>query len=246
IIPVTEVYELEVDSLGSIKDTLSIEIIKKNEEGLKIYSKIKTFKKDRFNILTEYYKKNEDLFYSKLESSRYGIISIYEAWEKDNEIEKAMLIEYDQNKPKDTIFIDYEHFFDKQGVKKKTIITSKYKKEESNKTELLYNEDKKIMSEILSTDEDTLSHSLTKYNKSFSEKIIFNYKNNTVSKFVYDQNDIIQTKTIYLKQLDTIIKKFETKFETNNNGEILKKEDVIYPSKDKRIIIYKKIGSVSN
>lgn len=236
------IYELQIDSLGAIIDTLSIQKKKENKNGKLVFKENILFRKQGTLSSINYYRDNETLFYSKFESSEYGIMSLFEAWYKNNEIEKALSVEYDDNKAKDTIEISYKHLYHPNKTKNKTIITSKYKDENKigNITELFYNDAEKLTSEISILYGDTLTVSKYTYSKKLlKKKTIKDYKKGVFVNLDYDEKGYILREEVLVKQTDSLLKISETQFKTNEKGEIISSTETQFPSNNKKYIKFK-------
>ncbi|MDA9970485.1 hypothetical protein N9E56_01480 [Flavobacteriaceae bacterium] len=235
------IYEFQVDSLETIIDTLSIEKNKVDKNNVIVFKETKTLRSNGYLKSTNYYRVNNNLFYSKVEISELGILSTSEFWEKENKIIKGLYIEYVDNKVKDTIDIGYKYYYDKNGFKNKTVISSKYKEEIGNTTELIYNDSGKLIEEIFIQYGDTLR--MTRYtylNDSLRKKIIENYENSTFINFLYDKKENILSMDIFEKK-DSLVRINETKYETNQEGEISRIVQTDYPSKNKKYVLYRKL-----
>ena len=92
------IYEFQVDSLERIIDTLSIEKNKVDKNNEIVFKETKTLKSNGYLKSINYYRGNNNLFYSKLESSNFGILSTSEFWENDDRIIKGLYLEYRDNK----------------------------------------------------------------------------------------------------------------------------------------------------
>ena len=232
------IYEFQVDSLERIIDTLSIEKNKVDKNNKIIFKETKTLKSNGYLKSINYYRGNNNLFYSKLESSNFGILSTSEFWENDDRIIKGLYLEYRDNKVKDTIDIHYEYFCNNNGLKNKTIISSKYKQVIGNTTELYYNDLEQPTDEIFIQYNDTLR--VTKYiysNDSLRKKIIKDYENSKFISFTYDKNENILTMEIF-KEKNSLKKISKTDYKTDNNGDIIKSIKTKFPSNFKKYIIY--------
>ncbi len=219
------IYEVLVDSLGIVKDTLSTQRNKVNKSEAIVFSE-KIVQRDKGYLKsTNYYRGENNLFYSKSESSELGLLSTTEFWEKDNEIVKGRYIAFRDKKGRDTIIVDYEHFYNENGFKRKSVLVSRYINEEmiGNWTERLYNDQKELTSEIFMESADTLS--VTKYNYSkglLKKKTIENYKNSFLIIFDYDEKGFVLSKTVFKNQMDSLVKNSETRYSANKKGEIIK------------------------
>lgn len=151
------IYEIQTDSIGSFLDTLSVEKIKKNENNITVYREKLFFKNNNGLKQVNYYRDNENLFYSKLISSNDKVLRIFESWDKEGNIENGISVEFEHGKPLDTIFINYKHCFGDNELVNKTTIISKKKNDIGNTTELFYNDENNLIKEILIQNNDTLN-----------------------------------------------------------------------------------------
>ncbi|MDD7887087.1 hypothetical protein [Flavivirga sp. 57AJ16] len=234
------IYEFQVDSTGALIDTLSIEKSKINKNQVIVF-KEKIINKEHLKS-TNYYRDNGDLFYSKNESSELGILSTSEFWKKNNEISKGLYLGYRDNKIKDTININYEYFYNDNGLKKKTIVTSKFKDEDEigNTTELFYSNGEKLTSEISIEYGDTLKVNKYIYTKNLiKKKTIKDYKNGVFVNLDYNEKGYIISKKVFLQQMDSLLEVSETQFITDEKGQIIKSIQTQLPSNNKIYIEFK-------
>lgn len=236
---VQTIIEFRVDSLGNFLDTLSIQKNKTNKQGEIVY-KENIFHKDvGYLISKNYYRNNGELFYSKLESSEYGIMSTFESWEKNDEIYKAFSVEYNNNK-QDTIYLDYEYFYKPDRKKDRVLVIAKYSDGFGNKTEQLYNDDGKLKSEILLSGNDTLSITKYDYRRGVnSKRTIINYQDQSTVYITYDLSGFLDQEEVFIKERDSLIKISQTDYETDAAGKITRSVETKYPSNNKRYTVFK-------
>lgn len=238
----TIIYEYEVDSLGKTIDTLSIEKNKKNKNEVIVFSDKLVFTGTGYLQSEKYFRDNENLFYSKSQSSEIGILSTLEFWEKNTEIIKGLNLSYRDGKIKDTMNINYQYLYNDNGLKQKTIITNKYANEDKigAKTELNYNELGEILSEVSILYKDTLYVSKYFYSEELlKKKTIEDYKKDIIINFHYNEKGYVSKRETYSQQLDTILKISKTKYKTNDKGQLLNSVQTRFPDANKTYLVYK-------
>ena len=235
------VYELKTDSVGKVIDTVKINYTKKNKQNKEVYKEHKVFMNGSFSTFKKYYRESGNLFYSSLKSPEYGILSIDEFWESDGNFEKGMSISYRDNIPKDTVKINYNIIY-KNGSKFKTIITSEVNNEIVNKTESYYNDKEKVIKDILLTpNNDTTQVTEYKY-KSMLLKIksIYNYDDNTAIHLSYDEKGFPLSENIFGYLNDSLMELRKSNYVTDQDGNILKKNQITYyPDLKREYFVFK-------
>lgn len=228
------VYVIELDSFQKYKDTLSIEKFKKNKKGKKVYLEKLSFSGSDTITISSYYRNNGDLFFEKAKNSNLGIVSIFESWSKDNEIEREISVAYEDNKVKDTVFIEYDR--SQRDLNSKTIVRSTYKGETGNQTELFYNDSDLLVSEVFIMKSDTLSVTDYKYlGKELVEKTINDYSNSVFRVLKYNKELLIE-QNIYNNNK---VKIRLLEYEYDNEGEITKTIMTSYPSNKKNMLLHR-------
>lgn len=233
-------YKIEVDSLGVILDTLFIQKKKEDKNKKLVHKETILFRKHDTLTSTSYYRENENLFYSKFESSALGVLSISEFFFKNNEIWKGEYIEYEEGIVRDTISISYEYTFN-NGLKEKTIITSIYKSENEigNITEIHYNKFGKLSSEISLQFGDTLKVTNYAYIKNvLNKKTTRDYNKNIIVNLDYDKNGYVSYEQIMLKKENSNKMVSKLAFKTNEKGDLISSVKTLLPSNKKIYIIY--------
>lgn len=230
-------YELQTDSLGEILDTISKTIIKKNNDGVKVYEEKKVYKGENFYDIKNYYLKGNNLFYSKTVSSELGIISIFETFLNKDKIVKAFTVNYLDNKILDTIKIDYKYFY-KKNFLKKLVVSIEDDTVSKPKITISYNDFEKPYLEINEINDEIELKTLYEYNKDILvKKVIKNIKANSINEFFYNKEGFLESEILLVKgvnDFDTIRK---VKYLNNKNGEILEK--VIYNVDENKILYFK-------
>ena len=232
------IYEIEMDTLYRIMDTLSIE---KNKivDDIMVFQEKTTFTKKGNLISTKYYKSNENLFYNEYKSSVLGIVSISEFYEKDDEIIRGVYTSYKDNAIERVYDMDYTHNYSDDGVKLKTTLKLKYKDEINNITERFYN-NKNIVSEIFIQQGDTINEIDYSYNENrLSGKTIIDYNKNILVSYSYDSNEMVTLEDVYEFKRDSLIQVKKVDYSTNHNGRIIKKVETDILTNDKRFIEFR-------
>lgn len=217
-------YELQVDSLGSTIDTISIERKRINDYGTIVFIEKNLYKENSPHITsTSYYRNNDNLFCIRTESPELGTMSISEFWDIKNETSNGISYGYKNDLINDTTRIDYKHYYDENKSKIKTLITSHYSDKElqGNITELKYNNDNTV-SEIYSQNGDTLVAVYYSYENELIKKIVINnYINDNLILYNYDLKGYVLNETLFTSRNDSIIKFSETIFNTDEEGTII-------------------------
>ncbi|MBA3986242.1 MAG: hypothetical protein H0X63_06660 [Flavobacteriales bacterium] len=230
------VYIVELDSVLRHKDTVLIEKYKKNNNGKKIYTETISFSGKDTIIIASYFNNNEELFFEKSIHSKLGLVSVYEYWNQNNEIERAISVAYNKNKVTDTIFIEYDK--SQKETNKKTIVKSIYNGEIGNQVELFYNQIDLLETEIFIMEKDTLSISKYKYaNNKLIEKIIKDFTDSIMT-ILYYEDENISKRSIYdiSKGRKKQLKNFSYNY--GNNGEIEQTTINFIPSNKQTILMH--------
>ncbi len=239
----TIIYEYEVDSIGRIMDTLSVEKIKKNDNDVVILSDKLIFTDYGYLKIKKYFRDNKNLFYSISESSEIGILSIIEFWDKNEDIIKGISLDFRDNKVKDTIKMTYKYTHDDNGLKTKLIIQNKYSDEDviASKTEITFNDLEEIVAETTLLYGDTISVSKFSFSRNLlRKKTIKDYKNNVLIRFNYDKKGYVSSRETYnLTSSDSLIKISDVSYTVDELGRIKNRVQTQLPSRIKRYFLYK-------
>ncbi len=239
----TIIYKYEVDSIGRIIDTLSVEKIKKNDNDVIILSDKLIFTDYGYLKIKKYFRDNKNLFYSISESSEIGILSIIEFWDKNEDIIKGISLDFRDNKVKDTIKMTYKYTHDDNGLKTKLIIQNKYSDEDviASKTEITYNDLEEIVAETTLLYGDTISVSKFSFSRNLlKKKSIKDYKNNVLIRFNYDKKGYVSSRETYISTLsDSLIKISNMRYSVDELGRITDIVETQLSSNKKKYFLYK-------
>ena len=151
---VDTIYAIQIDSNGVILDTLAMNRIKKNNEGVKVFNEKTSLDDDKRKIIIKkYMRENGELFYEKAVTmtSVDTFISTHENWVQNGRIEKAISVFRGPEKA-DTIHMTYKYENDKDGkIKKMTI----FERDSSRLLETYYNQEEKPILDLYFFEGDT-------------------------------------------------------------------------------------------
>jgi len=234
---INTIYEFKTDSIGNVLDTLSVEKYKVDKKGKKVFKETKMIRGSGFLKKTEYYK-DDDVFYSKSESSDLGVLSVFEFLNESKQLERAISVEYRDNKPYDTVFMDYKYKY-RNGVLSEMNVSGRLSNDYQSKTLITYNKEEEPIEEISILNKDTLS--LVKYeytNHVISKKKINDYKSNAQVIFNYDDKGDVLLQEVFVENNDSLEKVNQIIYEANLKGEILRTVQTQYPSKLKQYTVF--------
>lgn len=217
---VEKLYEIELDSLGMIIDTLSLKTNKVNNKGELIFQERKINTNKGVIKRTDYYKKKE-LIFSKSESSNLGVLSVFKFINLNDDFRRAISVQYNEGIPKDTILMEYKYSY-KEDKLKHLNITANLNKNFSSKTEIDYIEKDMPVKELSILNGDTIS--LQKYiyrNRLLKSKSLINYQKGLIFLYKYDDKGCISNEKISSLSDSSIVIN-ETVYTVNDKGDIFK------------------------
>lgn len=228
-------YELLVDSLDSIIDTLSKISLKKDEEQNKIFEEKVIFFKNYFLKITDYYS-NGILFFSKKESSVDGLISLYEAQLENKKIKKATTLNYLNGKISDTLNLQYKYFYRDDKTLEKLLISV-----DDSKVLIKYNEFEQPYLELKEINNVLFTKTAYDYNKSnlLSKKIIKDYEENMFFEFNYDDRGHILSEEVHIKTPDSYEPFQKVTYVTDSEGFVIRKVIHNFSSNKNKFFVYK-------
>ena len=180
-----KIIEVEIDSIGNIVDTISIEQLKFDSRGKKRFRKRAYWYKDRKLSWIDYFKPDEDLFFRKVIDEEGNIQSIFETLSnQEGEIKKAIQIDKETN-PNDTILMEYSHDYYQNGHVKNLSIRTFHEEFGASISKINYDEQENPVFEVVMMEDDTISFQNWEYSDKMLRKSIYtNYQMDT-SKSVY-------------------------------------------------------------
>lgn len=219
---VDTIYTFEIDEFKNIVDTLSVQLVKKNNKGFKIYEEIISHADDDFYTIKNYFGEDNKIFYTEKSTKLLGKLSILELFgNRDDIINEGIQIFYDDNKPYDTLHLKYNYVYKNNIVKVIEVGYIDNEKKLLGKLKTIYNDEEKPLNEYFIELNDTLkSTDYTYFSDAVHETRTFDKKNNItiLQKYKFDgKYENLVSKRI-LKENKIIIEEFS---ETNTNGDIL-------------------------
>lgn len=185
---VDTIYTFEIDELKNIADTLSMQLVKKNDKGFKVYEEIITHSDDALYIIKNYYGDDNKIFYTQKSTTNFGILSILETFKnEDNIISEGLQIFYEDNQPYDTIFLNYSYRYKENRISMMNVDYTDSKKEVLGRLKTLYNDQGDPVEEFFIELNDTL----------------------TITNYLYKSDVMYQTKTFDKKNSLTIIQEYK-------------------------------------
>lgn len=219
----TTVYKVALNENGKIIDTVSIKKIKTDKQGKTLYS-IENKKSDfgDYNV-EEYYRKNEDLVFQKIEYSDSWMTEYETFVNPENEVINARMISFEDGEI-DTISMSFKHNYSLFGKLQSLSIKARLDTIQSlNFTK--YNSDEMEDYEFLIVDNDTIE----KINYTYQDGKIKNSKHEYRSRKIvmtsqYGKNEKVKTKINYSVNKDSLIKTSVTNYDYNSKDELVTEE----------------------
>lgn len=197
------ITEIEVDSIGNILDTLSIEYLKFDDQNRKRFKKeIYWYENEKWSWI-DYFKPDEDLFYRESFDEEGNSNSIFET--KSNlkgRVVSALEISKERE-PHDTVFMNYSHKFYLNGNVRQLVIQASHKEIDNLISKTEYDKNKNPLVELMMIKKDTISFQIWEYLDTMLQKSIYtNYQTDT-SKSVYhfgEQETLIKEEEFEFKE----------------------------------------------
>jgi len=179
------ITEVEIDSIGNILDTLSIEYLKYDVKNRKRFKQHIYWNQDRKMSWIDYFKPDEDLFYRESFDEKDKSNSIFEAKSLiGGNIKKVMQISKDRT-PFDTIHMEYSYRFHSNGKIKQLLIKTTHKEVDGFISKLIYDKYEKPLFEMTIWNNDTMSFQAWEYIDTMLQKCIYTDYQRDTSKSVY-------------------------------------------------------------
>lgn len=218
-----KITEVEIDSIGNIVDTISIEDLKFDSNSKKRFKEKVYWYKDRKSSWIDYFKPDEDLFFREAFDEEGKSYSTFETLSnKKGEVKKAIQINKERE-PIDTTFMEYSHDYYRNGNVKKLTIRTFHEEVGELISKVKYDEKENPIFEVMIMTDDTMSFQNWEYSDTILQKSIYtNYQRDT-SKSVY-----------YFGERKLLINEEEFEYE---EGFFIKSKEInhIYDKSDDRI-----------
>lgn len=181
-------YTLQVDELRNIIDTLSMQLIKKNNTGCKVYEEIITPTDDDLYIIKNYYGEDSKIFYTEKSTLNFGVLSILENFKNEDDIIiNGLQIFYQDNQPYDTILLKYNYVYKDNAISVMGVDYFDSKNELLGSLNTLYNDKENPVKEYFVELNDTLK----------------------ITDYSYNNDRMYQTKTFDIKNHTTVIEEYK-------------------------------------
>lgn len=180
-----KITEVQIDTVGNILDTITIEYLKFDNRGRKRFKKREFWYEDREFYFIDYFDANEDLFFREV-FDKYGeLYSNFEAFfNRKGEIIKAVQVDK-EGETVDTIFMDYFREYYLNGSVKKLMIKTSHEEIGESMSKVTYDEQGNPIFELMTMNGDTFSIQDWEYSDTILQKSIYmNYQVDT-SKSIY-------------------------------------------------------------
>lgn len=216
---VDTLYAFHIDSNGVILDTLAMNRIKKNSEGVKVFVEKTSLDDDKRKIVSKkYMRDNDELFYSIDVTMTLvdTFISTHENWIQNGKIQKAISIYKGLNKV-DTIHMIYKYESGKDGKLKKMII---FESGGSSILETYYNQGEKPLLDLYLFEGETTEQIRYIYEggKLVSETK-FNPKKERKEILAYGHDKLLTSRKEYIK--DSLVSEMVYKKDNKGNNLII-------------------------
>lgn len=217
------VFEVVVDSLGNISDTLTVKKIKKNRKGQILYYEKNRNRTHDSSTLRNYYRENEDLFYQEYESNN-DLKTIYETTINSNgDITNATMISTEDGdiSLNDTLNMSFEYHLDSVEIKTKLLILAEFDSTNSRRS-INYNSLEQKIDELQTVNDDTTEIIKYEYLKDkLHKKTHRNFHLRTFEITYFDLNEEISKIEEFYANMENLEKLKETLLAHDNVGNVI-------------------------
>ncbi|MEM8585215.1 MAG: hypothetical protein AAGF87_13135 [Bacteroidota bacterium] len=193
-------YEVEVDSLGQLGDTIEVVRTKKWPNGITAYEETTNWILDvQMTVETYYTKELGDIFYQKISMPGVQTKSIFETiGNTDGRVISATLISIEgyPDQSRDTIFMDYGYTYSNEDLLRQMQITAH--SDSGLLTDMYYDSKELPLRSVQYNSQDTFELELYTYrNDQIVRKETINYKGGEYSDISYNGQGDLDTVRIY-------------------------------------------------
>ena len=185
-----KITEVEIDSIGNIVDTISIEHLKFDSNGKKRFKEKVYWYKDRKTSWIDYFKPDEDLFFREAFDEEGKSYSTFETLSnKKGEVKKAIQINKERE-PVDTTFMDYLCEYHPNGNVKKLHINTFHQEVGELISKIEYDEQENPLFEVMIFKSDTISFQNWEYSDTILQRSVYtNYQKDTSRSIYYFEEE---------------------------------------------------------